>query len=586
MAALNFPASPSNGDTYSANGLTFTFNGTAWTRGGDPGAQGAQGVQGATGSTGPQGNQGVQGATGAVGPNTIDDFITHNGDTNTKFGFADDDTFTVETAGSEKVRVSSAGGVLVGGESAVDNGNAPNLEIVNTSTSTISLARNDTSISDGNDIAAIKVWGNDSNGTYQQCAEILAEADGDHGTGDKPTALIFKVTADGASSPTERLRITSGGNVGVAVSFGIGTNDPEDKLHISASNSGIGADFTLAKNLIRFEDTDVTQANSQVTGGFVFEGNDSDSNAAGLQAAIICNSAASGGNGGSELNFYTTAGGSTINGSSSERLRITSDGRVNIGQATDVDHTLCVAGTDNTTSLTASHSQGIQLQNKSTTDGTYSQIEWRTAGGYRYARIVGIQDDADGNGGQLVFLSRNSSGTTREGLRIHSDGHGEFEFGAITRRVITGDSTPSGTSQSYINIPSWTTKITILFDRISMTGASEFMVRLGTSDGTITSNYVSTSQSGSAGTTETSTAGFVMFNNSSSHTHTGIMTIEKAGTSSKWISNHHISIATGAIRAGNGVLTSYSGTIDRVILTTEGGSNSFDNGTITIYAEA
>ena len=80
MAALNFPASPSNGDTYSANGLTFTFNGTAWTRGGDPGAQGSQGVQGATGSTGPtgptgnqgvqgaQGHQGVQGAGGSTGP--------------------------------------------------------------------------------------------------------------------------------------------------------------------------------------------------------------------------------------------------------------------------------------------------------------------------------------------------------------------------------------------------------------------------------------------------------------------------------------------------------------------------------------
>ena len=40
---------------------------------------------------------------------------------------------------------------------------------------------------------------------------------------------------------------------------------------------------------------------------------------------------------------------------------------------------ICVAGTDNTTSLTGdTHTQGIQLQNKSTTDGTYSQIEWRT----------------------------------------------------------------------------------------------------------------------------------------------------------------------------------------------------------------
>ena len=108
--------------------------------------------------------------------------------------------------------------------------------------------------------------------------------------------------------------------------------------------------------------------------------------------------------------------------SGSERLRITSDGRVNIGQASDVDHTLCVAGTDNATSLTGGHNQGIQLQNKSTTDGTYSQIEWRNSSGGRYARIAGIQDDANGNGGQLAFLTENTSGSTVEALRITSTG--------------------------------------------------------------------------------------------------------------------------------------------------------------------
>ena len=127
----------------------------------------------------------------------------------------------------------------------------------------------------------------------------------------------------------------------------------------------------------------------------------------------------------------TVGTGATISGSTntitastngSERLRITSAGRVNIGQASDVDHTLCVAGTDNATSLTGGHNQGIQLQNKSTTDGTYSQIEWRTAAGGRYARIAGIQDDANGNGGQLAFLTENTSGSTVEVLRITSTG--------------------------------------------------------------------------------------------------------------------------------------------------------------------
>lgn len=116
------------------------------------------------------------------------------------------------------------------------------------------------------------------------------------------------------------------------------------------------------------------------------------------------------------IEFYESSG---VN----QRLNITSAGRVNIGQASDVDHTLCVAGTDNATSLTGGHNQGIQLQNKSTTDGTYSQIEWRTAAGGRYARIAGIQDDANGNGGQLAFLTENTSGSTVEALRITSGGN-------------------------------------------------------------------------------------------------------------------------------------------------------------------
>ena len=71
MAAFDFPNSPSVNDTYSANGMTFTWNGTKWERTSPSvGAQGATGSTGPTGSTGAQGAtaaQGAQGATGATG---------------------------------------------------------------------------------------------------------------------------------------------------------------------------------------------------------------------------------------------------------------------------------------------------------------------------------------------------------------------------------------------------------------------------------------------------------------------------------------------------------------------------------------
>ena len=54
MAAFDFPNSPSNGDTYTANGVTFTWNGTIWQR-----TSASTGAQGGTGPTGAQGSQGT-----------------------------------------------------------------------------------------------------------------------------------------------------------------------------------------------------------------------------------------------------------------------------------------------------------------------------------------------------------------------------------------------------------------------------------------------------------------------------------------------------------------------------------------------
>ncbi len=68
MAALNFPNSPSLNDTHTENGVTFKWNGAAWDRLGDIGAQGSAGAAGAQGAAGAAGAQGAAGAAGATGP--------------------------------------------------------------------------------------------------------------------------------------------------------------------------------------------------------------------------------------------------------------------------------------------------------------------------------------------------------------------------------------------------------------------------------------------------------------------------------------------------------------------------------------
>lgn len=185
-------------------------------------------------------------------------------------------------------------------------------------------------------------------------------------------------------------------------------------------------------------------------------------------------------------------------------------------------------------------------------------------------------------GTNILTLGTNSA----ERLRIHSTGYGEFSSGAITKVVSQDDvATTSGTSKSYDGIPSWATKITLLFDRVSTTGSSELLVQLGTSGGAITSGYDSSSSNSSGATLETSTAGFVLYVNAQASELTGKMEIQRAGTSNKWISSHVMKYS-GNTRDGAGVLTTYSGTIDRVVVTTEGGTNSFDGGAVTVYYEA
>ena len=62
MAAFDFPSSPSVNDVYTANGISYKWDGTVWKR---VSATGAQGPTGATGSQGPTGATGSQGQTGA-----------------------------------------------------------------------------------------------------------------------------------------------------------------------------------------------------------------------------------------------------------------------------------------------------------------------------------------------------------------------------------------------------------------------------------------------------------------------------------------------------------------------------------------
>jgi hypothetical protein len=79
-------------------------------------------------------------------------------------------------------------------------------------------------------------------------ASIVATTDGTTSSGDLPTRLVFSTTADGASSPTERMRIHNGGCVSVANGLVIGSlGAVTNSLNISGSVIASGAGNSTLK---------------------------------------------------------------------------------------------------------------------------------------------------------------------------------------------------------------------------------------------------------------------------------------------------------------------------------------------------
>ena len=83
-------------------------------------------------------------------------------------------------------------------------------------------------VSSGDSFGGIGFNGDDGV-NFIVAASISAEVDGTPGTNDMPGRLSFSTTADGASTPTERVRITSAGKTGFA------TAAPAATLHVAGS---------------------------------------------------------------------------------------------------------------------------------------------------------------------------------------------------------------------------------------------------------------------------------------------------------------------------------------------------------------
>lgn len=142
----------------------------------------------------------------------------------------------------------------------------------------------------------------------------------------------------------------------------------------------------------------------------------------------------------------------------------------------------------------------------------------------------------------------------------------------------------SGTSVEFTSIPSWVKRVTVMFSSLSTNGASAPQIQIGSTT-YVTSGYLGAAMSGAEVTNNSS--GFLL--NSATFISSGVLSgglILSNLSGNVWVaygSSGRSDIARGFSLGG--VLTTLSGTLDRVRLTTVNGTDTFDAGTINILYE-
>jgi hypothetical protein len=254
----------------------------------------------------------------ATGDVTIDDKIVHAGDTNTAIRFPAADTVTVETSGTERLRITSDGLVGISTTSP-----AASLQAAARSSTVIAnVLVTEVNYSDNFRATALEYWPIDSTGTqfgisranlgslrFLNCTNATIGTNGS-------TPLIFGTTN------TERMRITGGGNVG------IGTTNPGQALSVNGNVDILGSTTETRQLQIGFGRTgDGVSLIDLVTDATYTDFGTRISRGAGENATTFINVR---GTGGLSLSM-SEAAPIVFSITPTERMRITPAGNVGIG---------------------------------------------------------------------------------------------------------------------------------------------------------------------------------------------------------------------------------------------------------------
>ena len=150
-------------------------------------------------------------------------------------------------------------------------------------------------------------------------------------------------------------------------------------------------------------------------------------------------------------------------------------------------------------------------------------------------------------------------------------------YTSVQRLTQASEQVASGTAMDFTGIPAWVQRITVMFDGLSSSGTSRREIRLGTSSGIEATGYLGAMSGAANGT------GFLLAGTLASNVSYGTFTLTRM-SGNKWVCHGILNTAGAAMDFQAGVKT-LSGTLDRLRLTTQNGTDTFDAGTVNIMYE-
>jgi len=258
-------------------------------------------------------------------------------------------------------------------------------------------AGSNTVVQNNDALATLLFIGADGTDRASMGASIGAAVDGTPGANDMPGRLVFSTTADGSSSPTERMRIDSSGNVG------IGTAAPSPNVGNGATLHIRGASTTSELRLTRGNGTDASITAGSSSGGL----------------GILSSE---------HIGFYTNG--------SNERLRIDSSGRLLVGTTTVVNST-------DVASFKQAGNSTIGVQTSTNTDNTGAYLFAKSSDSSQVAQIGVLRKN---NNNMCGFIRLDEE----DGLHqfFWADNSGKFRISSNSSHVGTTNGTIVGTQTS------------------------------------------------------------------------------------------------------------------------------------------